>query len=93
MKDGVYAWKPEKVRHAHSMCQASVEDVMKYGLDVVVSNTSTTEKELKPYLDLAEKYGYNVTSLITENRHGNQSIHGVPEETMVQMRNRFSVKL
>ena len=61
--------------------------------NVIVSNTFTTEKELKFYLDMADVCGYAVTSLVVENRHGNNSIHGVPEETMVKMKNRFSVKL
>jgi hypothetical protein len=61
--------------------------------NVIVSNTSTTEKEMKPYLDMAGIYGYDVVSLVVENRHGNPSIHGVPEETMKNMENRFSIKL
>lgn len=92
--DGNYVWRPENVANAHALCQRAVRHIMSSsGKDVVVSNTSTTEKELKPYLDLAKEWGYTVTSLIVENRHGNKSIHGVPEETMVKMQNRFSVKL
>ena len=56
--------------------------------NVIVSNTSTTEKELKPYLALAEEYGYAVTSIIVENRHGGQSIHNVPQETIDEIRAR-----
>lgn len=60
---------------------------------VIVHNTTTTPKEIKIYTDLAAKYGYEVTSLIVENRHGNKSVHGVPDEAMERMRNRFEVKL
>ena len=60
-----------------------------YHPEIIVSNTSTTEKELQPYLELAKKYDYKVVSLIVENRHGNKDIHGVPEETLVKMENRF----
>lgn len=48
---------------------------------------------MKPYLDMAEIYGYRVVSLVVENRHGNSSVHGVPEETMKKMEDRFSIKL
>jgi predicted kinase len=91
--DGVYVWNAKRVHHAHKWCFDTTENLMKFGHDGIVSNTFTTEKELKPYLDLAVKYGYSVTSMIVENRHGNASIHDVPEETMQKMRNRFSVKL
>ena len=68
-------------------------DMIKNEPNIVVSNTFTTEKELQPYLELAMKYDYKVVSLIVENRHGSQSIHNVPEETLVKMKNRFSIKL
>lgn len=60
---------------------------------VIVHNTFTTEKEIKPYQELAEKYSYTLISLIVENRHGNESIHDVPETTIGKMKNRFSIKL
>jgi predicted kinase len=60
---------------------------------VIVHNTTTTPKELKTYTDLATQYGYEVTSLIVENRHGNRSVHNVPDETLGRMIKRFDVKL
>jgi deoxyadenosine/deoxycytidine kinase len=60
---------------------------------VIVHNTSTTPKELKVYLELAKTYDYSVTSLIVENRHGNESVHNVPQEAMDRMKARFEVKL
>lgn len=95
-KDGVYDWKPENMNAAHQWCQDQVRDAMAYGLDrVIVSNTSTTEKELKPYLDLAEDCGYQIISLVVENRHGNDSIHNVPQNIRdaQEQRLRNSLKL
>ena len=97
-----YDFDITKLHEAHKWCQSSVETEMIYANAqsdhnfesvIVVSNTTTTEKEMKPYLELAEKYGYMVVSLITENRHGGKSIHGVPEITLEKMESRFSVKL
>jgi predicted kinase len=96
---GNYNFDATKLPDAHKNCQKQVEELMQmsettqYGQEIVVSNTSTTEKELQPYLDLAKLYGYKVVSLIVENRHGNASVHGVPAETIEKMRDRFSVKL
>jgi plasmid replication initiation protein len=60
---------------------------------IVVSNTFTQEWEMQPYYELAEKYGYRVFSLIVENRHKGENIHGVPDEKLEIMKNRFEVKL
>ena len=48
---------------------------------------------MKDYFDLASLHGYRVVSLIVENRHDGQNIHGVPTETLEKMRNRFEIKL
>lgn len=100
-EEGNYNFDASKLGTAHKWCQLRVEHAMEdnresngnYYSEIVVSNTSTTEKELKPYLDLADKYGYKVVSLVVENRHGNKSVHGVPDETLEKMRNRFEIKL
>ena len=91
--DGQYQFDPTRLGECHSKCKHEVRIDMEAGLNVAVSNTSTTEKELKPYLDMAKEYGYTVVSLIVENRHGNESTHGVPDESMRAMRNRFSISL
>lgn len=92
-EEGEYFWVPELVHRAHKWCENYALISFREGETIVVSNTFTREKEMKPYLDMAEFYGYDVTTLIVENRHGNVSVHDVPEETMTKMRNRFSVKL
>ena len=96
---GNYNFDASKLHAAHKDCQKRVEELMQisettqYGGEIIVSNTATTEKELEPYLDLAKLYGYKVVSLIVENRHGGINAHGVPDEKLEQMRNRFSIKL
>lgn len=98
-ENGNYNFDATKLHAAHMDCQNRVEKLMQmssttqYGSEIVVSNTSTTEKELKPYYDLAEKYDYKVVSLIVENRHGSKNVHNVPDEKLEQMRTRFSIKL
>jgi hypothetical protein len=48
---------------------------------------------MEPYFELAKKYGYRVHSIVVENRHGGVNEHGVPEETLTKMRDRFEIKL
>lgn len=93
-KEGRYNFDPSKIKEAHKWCQDAVTISMKWETErIVVSNTFTQEWEMQPYLDLAKEYGYQVHSIIVENRHGNKTIHGVPDEHMEVMRNRFQIKL
>ena len=93
-RDGNYNFSPSKLRDAHKWCQEEIEFAMRYEHSpVVVSNTFTQEWEMEEYYKLAEKYGYRVHSLIVENRHGGINEHNVPEEKLVQMKNRFEIKL
>lgn len=78
---------------AHKNCQRNVEWKLAQGESVIVSNTSTTEWELEVYYDMAEKYNANVISIVVENRHDGESIHNVPQETILKMKDRFSVRL
>lgn len=99
-KDGEYKFDPTKLKDAHQWCKDTVEQFMKdnelnhqFYPEIVVSNTFTQEWEMQPYIDLANKYGYKIFSLIVENRHGNKSVHNVPDETIQKMINRFEIKL
>ena len=90
----IYNWKEENVALAHAWCKRKCERFMKINMNrVIVANTSVTEWEITPYLNLAKKYGYTVFSIIVENRHGNSSIHNVPIETLERMKSKFDICL
>ena len=94
MHGGEYKWNAEDIGKAHGWSQRKCRRFMKAQVDtVVVANTSTTEREMQPYMDLARQFSYKVFSVIVENRHGNISVHGVPEATLEKMRSRFDIKL
>ena len=95
-----YRFDATKLKDAHAWCRNEVEIRMKdnqlnpqYYPEIVVPNTFTQEWEMQPYFDLAKKYDYTVFSLIVENRHGSVNVHGVPEDKLEQMKNRFEIKL
>jgi ABC-type molybdenum transport system ATPase subunit/photorepair protein PhrA len=93
-RDGNYKFEPSKIKEAHSWCQDEVAFLMKYEHSpIVVSNTFTQEWEMDVYYKMAEKLGYRVTSMIVENRHGGKNEHGVPDDKLETMKNRFEVKL
>lgn len=96
VENGEYKFFPSKLGYAHNQCRTGVEKAMNDSCPVIIlSNTSTTEKEIQPYLDLALNFNYIVTSLIVENRHGNKDIHGLNEETLSRQEKRLkeSIKL
>ena len=99
MVDGEYKFDPTKLKEAHRWCQDSVNTAMilnhTAGLNnvIVVSNSFTQEWEMEPYFQMADTYGYKVFSVIVENRHGGINTHGVPEDKLQAMRDRFEFKL
>jgi ABC-type molybdenum transport system ATPase subunit/photorepair protein PhrA len=100
-ENGEYIFNGADIKKAHQWCQSQVELAMiqnhiTYGLDssgIIVSNTFTQGWEMEPYYKLAESYGYRVFSLIVENRHGGENIHGAPENKIEEMRVRFEFRL
>lgn len=85
---GVYVFDADKIHQAHKWCQAQAFNALAQGMDVIVSNTSTTYKEMKPYLEMAKSVGKIPTVITCTGEYG--SIHNVPEETLERMRKRFN---
>lgn len=93
-EEGEYIWTPERTKEAHRKCRDKcLKHMILKQTPIVVSNTSTTEWEFKPYMDMASQYGYKVISLIVENRHDGVNTHNVPNDVINKMRNRFQIKL
>ena len=99
-KEGNYNFDPSKLKEAHTWCKNQVETRMidhqnnqQYYPEIAVSNTFTQEWDMEDYFKLAEKYGYKTVSLIIENRHGGKNVHGVPDDKIEIMKNRFQTKL
>lgn len=79
--EGYQSWNREELHTAHKWCQNQVETAMKlYTAKIAVANTFTSPREFKPYELLALEHGYQVFHIIVENRHGNDSVHDVPQD-------------
>lgn len=89
-RKGVYNWKPETSGISHEWCQRKCRRFMKAQVErIVIANSSTTTRELRPYYDLATQFGYKTFSIVIENRHCGVNVHNVPEETLDKMKNRL----
>ncbi len=90
---GRYNFDHTKLHKAHAWCQQKTLEALEDNRCVVVSNTSTTEAEVKTYQDIAKKACAEFVSIIVENRHNGVSVHNVPEQTIEQQKRRFSIAL
>jgi predicted kinase len=92
--DGNYNFDGKLLKAAHDWCQLMTRTAMEYiAPKIVVSNTFTQEWEMDAYREMAQEHGYTVFSLVVENRHGGVNEHGVPEEALDRMEDRFELKL
>ena len=93
-QDGEYKFDATKLKLAHQWCKDQCESYMQREKPkIAISNTFTQDWEMESYIELAKQYGYRVHTIIVENRHGGVNVHDVPDATLGNMRNRFSVKL
>ncbi len=93
-ENGEYDFDSQKIKEAHNYCQFRCSERMRQQkVRIVVANTFTQEWEMDEYFKMAERYNYRVHTVVVENRHGNENVHGVPEDKLQQMKDRFNVKL
>jgi hypothetical protein len=90
----VYEFDPLKIKEAHQNCQFRCSERMRQQKSkIVVANTFTQDWEMEKYFEMAERYNYRVSTVIVENRHGNENIHNVSKEKIELMKKRFQIKL
>ena len=83
-----YAFDPSKLKEAHEGCQEKVEMLMRCNVDTIaVHNTFSQAWEAEPYFKLADDFGY--TAVVIECQSRFQNTHGVPEETIRRMVERW----
>lgn len=83
-----YEWDATRVRDAHEWCLDRTGLYLGHGMyPVVVSNTFTRLRELRPYFELAAQY--NVIPNVITAQGGFKNVHDVPEETLKKMAARF----
>ena len=97
MRDGEYVFDRNKLGSAHKWCQTMTRQALRDGKDVVVSNTSTTVKEVSDYMHIlnevnAENHICNkpliLCRVIRLNRQF-KNVHGVPDEVVESMKKRM----
>lgn len=82
-----YKFDQSRIGAAHAWCQRNTELSLQLGSSIIVSNTFITIKELRPYFEIALKYGILPSVTLCQGEFGN--IHSVPQEALDRMKTRF----
>ena len=80
-------WNPRYLQTAHEWCQAEVKKSLQAGCVTIVSNTTTTKKELDPYIKIATDLGVQYFVLISDSDYNN--VHGVDDDKLKKQGQRF----
>lgn len=91
MVKGEYVFDRTKLRAAHFWCQEQTGSMLDRGKTVIVANTFTTKWELFPYFDIARNRCIMPTVILCQSNY--KSIHNVPVETVVAMKERFEYNI
>lgn len=81
-EEGVYKFNFKKLKDAHAWCLSETQKALSEGKTVIVSNTFTRIWEMEPYLALNP-------SLVVKMETQYKNVHGVPEEAVQSMIERF----
>jgi predicted kinase len=89
-----YSFDFSKNHLAYKVCQDNTESAMRSGIEkIFLHNTFTLEWEMEPYFKLAETYNYTLHILTVENRHHSQNTHGISQEQILKMAEKYKVVL
>jgi len=88
---GKYNFDLSRLSEAHHWCQSETRRCLASNFTVVVSNTFTTIKELRPYFEIAREFEIVPQVVTCENQFEN--VHAVPRETLDRMRQRWATDI
>lgn len=79
---------------AYDACILNVKNAIQNETEkIFVDNTFTLDWEMEPYFKLAEDSGYRIFVVTVENYHGQPNIHGITDEQIKKMAEKYKVKL
>lgn len=85
--NGEYEFNPELLTEAHAWCRNRVKWGMLTRKNIVLSNTATRYWEIKPYIDMAKEYGYEIEVIVMKEQYGN--VHNIPQPALDRMAKRW----
>jgi len=90
----VYTFRFEENHLAYKYCQDSAEQAMGNGVEkIFIDNTFTMDWEIEPYFKMASRFHYRVFVATVENRHQGKNCHGINDEQIKKMAEKYRVIL
>lgn len=97
---GKYEWKKEKLPWAHGQCKTKARKACEDKAPlVIIDNTNLSSRDRRPYVALAEEFGYSVEvrqvgdfSEEFARVCAERNKHGVPLEFLLKLAQRFGGK-
>ena len=91
---GEYIFDFKNNHLAYKLCEENTKLSMVSKLSkIIIHNTFTMDWELEPYFKLASEFNYSVFVLTVENYHEQGNTHGVSNEQLQKMAEKYKVKL
>lgn len=91
---GHYHFEHDKNHLAYKACEENCRAAMQGGKEkIFIHNTFTLDWEFEVYFKMAKEYNYRVFVATVENYHGNSNTHGIREEQIKKMAEKYKVKL
>ena len=91
---GEYVFNFSDNHLAYKQCEELTRDAITQNIaKVFVHNTFTMDWELEPYFKLASEYNYALFVVTVENYHKQKNTHGVSDEQLQKMAEKYKVKL
>lgn len=84
---GEYKFDPSLLDAAHRWCQMECFLELQHGYSVIVSNTFTRRWEIRPYIELARKFGAMYFEITLTGNY--KSVHDVPADVVQAMHERW----
>lgn len=85
--DGVYRFKPNKIREYHRACARKAFELMDAGKSVIVDNTNTRAWECRDYVRHAQ--AKTIATFFVRCNGCWENHHGVPDDKVSEMRERM----
>ncbi len=91
---GTYQFEFQHNHLAYKSCEERTRNAMMDAVElIIVDNAFTLEWEMTPYHAMAVEFQYTVHVMTMENRHGGMNVHGVTDEQLERMREKYKLVL
>ena len=90
----VYTFKFAENHLAYQQCQDQTQKAIQDKIEkIFVDNTFTLDWEIEPYFKMAAEANYTVFVTTVENYHRSKNIHGIEDEQLKKMADKYKVIL